>query len=40
MDTSDKILFLTVLCTHLAPVLFLVFVVMAAVLPVVLFSGA
>jgi hypothetical protein len=40
MDTSAKLLFLTVLCTHLAPVLFLVFVAMAAALPVVLFSGA
>jgi hypothetical protein len=40
MDTSAKILFVTVLCTHLAPVLFLLFVVMAAALPVVLFPRA
>ena len=40
MNTSAKVLFVTVLLTHLVPVLFLVFVVMAAALPVVLVSSS
>lgn len=40
MSTSAKLLFLTALLAHLAPVLFLVLVVLAAALPVVLVSSA
>jgi hypothetical protein len=40
MNNATKLLFLTVLLTHLAPVLFLMFVAMAAALPVVLVSSS
>jgi hypothetical protein len=40
MNTSAKILFVTVLLTHLAPVLFFIFVAMAAALPVVLVTSS